>query len=254
MTEIYSSTLNKMAICFDTLSQLVHAPVEKDFGMGSCYRYDDRSLQQAIIQKLARIPSNLKSIHLLNSSGLIQDQASLQRVNDELNEDIIFLAFPLIFDDITDLHVRYLDAFFYDEHDPEASSLITGKERPTIPRKKIRAYNNIDRGAGDQSTGINCSKSLQDTYSGYVHAVSPQLMEMYYGNPPRFHINHNMDSPLYNDHVEDMINYFYRSVVSFIFCASAFRCSSVHSTMYELSKSYNITSKYVFDFHHEYTP
>jgi hypothetical protein len=56
-----------------------------------------------------------------------------------------------------------------------------------IPRKKIRAFNSKDRGTGyDQSSTIEIWRTISKAYSGYVHGASPQLMELYFGSPPRF--------------------------------------------------------------------
>ena len=47
-------------------------------------------------------------------------------------------------------------------------------------------------------------------------------MELYYGVPPRFHLSGGSDSPFYGDHLEDLVNYYYRAILSFAFAAKAF--------------------------------
>ena len=47
-------------------------------------------------------------------------------------------------------------------------------------------------------------------------------MEMYGGNPPRFHCSGIHESPLYFDHQQDLWNYFYRGICAFGFAAKAF--------------------------------
>ena len=37
----------------------------------------------------------------------------------------------------------------------------------------------------DPSRGIGVARTVSKAYSGYVHAASPQIMDMYDGDPPR---------------------------------------------------------------------
>ena len=40
-------------------------------------------------------------------------------------------------------------------------------------------------------------------YSGYVHAASPHIMEMYGGNPARFHVRGMHGTPRQDEHRDD---------------------------------------------------
>jgi hypothetical protein len=40
----------------------------------------------------------------------------------------------------------------------------------------------------DPSTRILESKIISNTYSGFVHGLSARTMEMYFGEPERFHV------------------------------------------------------------------
>lgn len=190
---------------------------------GYVYRYKEQSIYQAIIQKLARIITSLQAISVLNNSGLLQEQAALQRTLDEFEEDVTFLCFGLIFNEITGLHEDYLAAFYEEEFDNPDSAIGSTQKRPMIPRRKIRAFIGKDRGTGyDQSSTTEVGRTISKTYSGYIHGASPQLMELYYGNPPYFHLSGGIDSPFYEDHAEDLLNYYYRAILSFAFAAKAF--------------------------------
>lgn len=104
----------------------------------------------------------MQAIRLLNKAGLLQEQAALQRTLDEFEEDITFLCFGIIFDEITDLHKKYLAAFYEEEFDDPESAIASTQKRPMILRKKIRAFNSKDRGAGyDQSSSIEVSRTIK---------------------------------------------------------------------------------------------
>ena len=223
MDRLYQQALEIMGQAFDSLSQKVGSPERKSMGDGYVYRYKEKSIYQAIVQKLARLVTGLQAISLLNKAGLLQEQAALQRILDEFEEDIVFLCFGIIFGEITDLHKEYLAAFYEEEFDDPESAIASTQKRLMIPRKKIRAFISRDRGAGyDQSSTIEVGRTISKIYSGYVHGASPQLMELYFGDTPRFHLSGGTDSPFYGDHVEDLLNYYYRTILSFAFSAKAF--------------------------------
>ncbi len=186
------------------------------------FRYVEKTVHQALVQKLARLVSGLHAVNLLWSKGFVQEQASLQRMLDEITEDISFLSFSAINQDTTVLHKTYLDAFFQGEFDPN-SLVVSSQERPTVSRKKVRAY--IDRmGSGPKGSSkqLEAARTVSKTFSGYVHAASPQIMDMYGGNPPRFHVRGMLGTGRHLEHSADLWNYFYRGIVAFAIAAKAF--------------------------------
>jgi len=242
MDRLYQQALEMMGQAFSALSKKVGNPERKSMGDGYVYRYKEKSIYQAIVQKLARLVTGLQAISLLNKAGLLQEQAVLQRVLDEFEEDIVFLCFGIIYGEITELHKEYLAAFYEEEFDDPESAIASTQKRPMISRKKIRAFISRDRGTGyDQSSTIEVGRTISKTYSGYVHGASPQLMELYFGATPRFHLSGGTDSPLYGDHVEDLLNYYYRTILSFSFSAKAFGEEAL------LEKIHDYSSKFTAD-------
>lgn len=159
---------------------------------------------------------------MLLENGYCQEQAILHRVIDETNEDILFLVYALINDSITDLHERFLKSFWEEEIDGSGTLIDSMQKRPMIPRKKIRAY--ISKAEGnilDPSRSIKLSRTISRTYSGYVHGGSPQIMDMYGGNPPHFHTKGLLGTPRIEEHTWDLWNYMYRTFLSHIFVAKA---------------------------------
>ena len=186
------------------------------------FRCLEESVHQALVQKLARLISGLYAAHLLWSAGFVQEQAALQRILDEIDEDISFLAFSVIYGDSTELHKTYLDAFFQEEFDPN-EVVASSKERAMVPRKKIRAY--IDRvasGPKGSNKHLVAARTVSKTFSGYVHAASPQIMDMYGGNPPHFHVRGLRRTERHREHGADLWNNFYRGILAFGFAAKAF--------------------------------
>jgi len=234
MKELYKQSIEDISKYFYQIESKLNAPEKVIFNTSYVYRYSEETVFEAMLLKLARVVTSLKSIYLLNQAGYLQEQASLQRINDELTEDIQFLSYSVIFDNFTNKHKQYLDSFFQEE----ISELKKGsKFKSTVPRKKIRAFIHsvID---GNHSSGIHASKDLSNLYSGYVHAAAPQIMELYYGAPPQFHLSGLKQSPVFKDHEEDLLNYFYRSILSFVFVAKAFGDEDLYEEIHVYSKGF----------------
>ena len=204
------------------LASRVPRPLRIPYKDSFVFRYVEKSVHQALVQKLARLVSGLHAARLLMEAGFVQEQSSLQRILDEISEDISFLSFSVIYGDSTHWHSTYLDNFFQEEFDPR-DTLPSSGERAAVPRKKIRAY--IDRvisGSKGSSKHLDASRTVSKTYSGYIHAASPQIMDMYGGNPPRFHVQGMLGTDRHHEHSADLWNYFYRGILAFGFAAKAF--------------------------------
>ena len=219
----YAAALQNMTQTVCGLEAKVPPPQKVPYKASFVYRYVEKTVQQAIVQKLARVVSTLNGAHLLMAHGFVQEQAALQRILQELHEDITFLAFSTIFNDFNSLHQEFLDAFNEEEFDADTAMESTQK-RPMVSRKKIQAYIVRKEGAGlDPSTGLELARTITKAYSGYVHAAAPQIMDMYGGNPPRFHVEGMLGSERHGEYRHDLWNYFYRSILSFGMAAQAFR-------------------------------
>ena len=192
-------------------------------GRHETLRYVEKTIHQAIVQKLARVVSGLHAARILLAHGYIQELGSLHRMLDEFHEDITFLCLAVIYDDLTELHTEYLEAFFQEEFDKPDDPVGSTQNRPMIPRKKIRAYiANSKAAALEPSCTIQLSKTISKTYSGFVHGASPHIMDMYGGSPAKFHVKGLLGTPRMKEYERDIWNYFYRSIIAFAFSAKAF--------------------------------
>lgn len=216
--------LDLMDRCFrDFESGMPTKPVFIKMSFGMAFRYKEKDIYQAIIQKLARIQSAVRAAYVLLENGFCLEQAILHRVIDETHEDIIFLVYAVTNDSITDLHKKYLDAFWEEEIDESGTMIDSKQKRQMIPRKKIRSYlSKMEGNVLDPSRSIELSRTISKTYSGYVHGASPQIMDIYGGNPPHFHTKGLQGTPRMEEYAWDLWNYMYRAFLSHIIVAKAF--------------------------------
>lgn len=197
-------------------------PQSIELPFGIAYRFKEKDIYQAMIQKLARVQSAVRAARLLLKNGFVQEQAILHRVIDETNEDIMFLVYAVTNDTITELHERFLKAFWEEEIDESGTMMRSAQKRPMIPRKKIHAYLAKIQGIDlDPSTHQEVARTISKAYSGFVHGASPHIMDMYGGNPPHFHTNGMLGTPRMEEHADDLWNYVYRSFISHIAVAKA---------------------------------
>ena len=90
MDDIYEQILVRLEHAVNLLAGRVADPRLIDFGSYYAFRHVEKSIHQAIVQKLARMVSTLDAARLLLDHGFVQEQASLQRVLDEIQEDIAY--------------------------------------------------------------------------------------------------------------------------------------------------------------------
>lgn len=228
--QLYDQALAHMERTVHGFAKRVPQPQDVPYKDSFVFRHVEKTVHQALVQKLARLVSSLHATRLLMTHGFVQEQAALQRVLDELQEDVTFLAFGVIFGKWTSLHDEYLAAFFEEEFDAE-TAIDSTQKRPMIPRKKIRAWIASMEGGLDQSRGVELTRTISKAYSGYVHAASPHIMDMYGGNPPAFHMHGMLGSPRHLEHRADLWNYFYRAIIAFGFAANAFGDEELFATI-----------------------
>lgn len=223
MRVLTDTVLDTLDGAFLRLERQVPAPRPTTLGTVYCFRFSEKSIEQAVVLKLARMVSGLRAARILLEHGFVQEQAAIERILGEIWEDVLFLVIAIWRKEQDPLHERYLDAFYQEEINETGDLVESEQKRPMVPRKKIQAYI-----AGFQSDELNPSdgmkllRTITKAYSGFVHAACPQVMEMYGGTPPRFWLSGMLGTPKIAEYGEDLWNYYYRGLLSFQQAASAF--------------------------------
>ncbi len=236
MDEIFENVISGMSNAFVRLSSTIPAPQLSKYADGYVYRFRRQGFEEAIVLKVARLITLLQSGKLLLDQGFLQEVGAIQRSLDEVDSDILFLCGPLIFGNQERAHTQYLDDFFAEEFDQPRDALGSTQKRSRVRRSKIRAYNARAYAAGlAVDRAIKVLETIDNAYSGFVHASSVHTMDMYYGNPPKFHIHGMKGTSRQRDSQDDFKNYIYRSVGSMAFAAKALDCERLFEELYALS-------------------
>ena len=236
---LFDKTLSDLIKAFRQIEDAVPQPVSVPVRGEAAFRYQEKSLEQAIVQKLARVVSGLGAARVLLEHGYTQELATLQRTLDEFGQDIVFLSLPLLGEERTELHDRYLAAFYEEEFDEDSDPLGSQQRREMIPRKKIRAAI-----ARSQHSPVNPSdhteifRTIDKVYSGYVHGASPHIMDMFGGMPPRFHISGMLGTPRIPSATIDLWNYFHRAINSTMAVALAVKLHPLSDELMNLRENF----------------
>ena len=191
------------------------------------FRYSEQTVEQALVQKAARVVSGLHAAYSLLASGHLQELRAIYRMLDEFGEDIVFLGDIIISGNASELHERFLKDFWAEEFDVDGNPLTSSQKRDSVPRPKIQAA--IARQEVfpvNPSDGQKVHGTLAKAYSGYVHGASPHIMEMYGGEPARFHTSGMRGTPPHKLAQQEALNYFYRGLLNVIFVAIVLECAA----------------------------
>jgi hypothetical protein len=230
---LYVEITQVLENAFREIERLVPPPAFVSRGSYNVFRYENQSVEAAVVQKCARLISGLNASLVLLRTGYVQELGALFRMLDEFNEDILFLCQAIRNGELTELHRKFLEAFYQEEFDKPDNAFLSTQSRPMIPRRKILAA--IARIPEQELNPSDCQelhRSLSQAYSGFVHAASPQVMDMYGGDPPRFHVSGMQGTPRIPEFEEDAWNYHYRALLSIMMVALSFKQHELLKELY----------------------
>lgn len=209
--------LTRLELIFRDFEGGMTPPVPYRQGDGYVLRFPKKDIHHAMLLKLAALLQFLNGAIQVCESGLVMAQGALERMADEAGDDASFLALGIC-EGITDRHEDFLAAFWADDHLDPADVTEVKKPRQ-VRREKIHAA--LHRDWDDPSTAGKIAKRLSATYSGFVHAAAPNVMEMYDHRDGRFKVCAGPDFRR-KEHEHDLWNYVYRGGLTFIAAAKAF--------------------------------
>jgi uncharacterized protein YggL (DUF469 family) len=245
MPLLQAEAVTVMANAFHRLAGAISPPQPAAHRDSFVFRYANKGIHEALIQKLARNISGLNAVAVLLASGYVQEAGVLFRTLDEIQEDIFFLATAETNAARTERHEQFLDAFYAEAVFSRPEGSLEVAKPNLVPRKKIRAHTFNVLGAGvNVSQALGASESLGTAYSGYVHAASENIMDMYGGNPPHFHVSGMLDTPRMESCANDAENYVYRGLMATVVVGKAFGDRSLVEALYKFLAQYESANGY----------
>jgi hypothetical protein len=130
-----------------------------------------------------------------------------------IGEDITFLVLGAQIG-LKGIHKDFLKVFWREEFEEGVQPIDNTKGRWNISRTKIRAEIESVLAVEAHSAAARASRVIHQTYSGYVHAASPHIMDIYGGSEFRFFLGGVRGTDRHREHIEDAWNYVYRGLLA----------------------------------------
>lgn len=239
MSKLQAEALVVMINAFRRMEEALVPPLRVPHEDSFVFRYANKGIHEALVQKLARYISGLNAVAILLEAGYVQEIGVIFRTLDEIQEDIFFLASAETNGARTERHTQYLEAFYAEAAFSRPEGSLRIPKPNLVPRKKIRAHTFKALGAGiNTSQALDATESVSTLYSGYIHAASENIMDMYGGNPPCFHIQGMRGSPSIKSFVHDTETYVYRGIIATGIVGKAFGDQSLVKAIYEFLAKY----------------
>ena len=157
---------------------------------GFWFRYPHQSDTLLCFLKGVKLISTLNGALVLLNAGCVQECSALFRVAIDCYTDIMFWLLPGDGDKPSQNQDRFFDEFFQEEFEDPAYPLGSQQKRDSVPRKTIMAsVAKLTKDTLNPSDGHSTFLTLHRAFSGYLHGAYPHIMELYGGEPPRFHMS-----------------------------------------------------------------
>jgi hypothetical protein len=210
--------IDELARALDFLGEKVDKPKQTTLGgvFSTFFRHASGNDILMSYLKCVRSVSTLNASIVLLKEGYIQEVGALCRIVQDNHEDILFISTPLGKDGAfsEDQH-RLVQEFFQEEFDQPSNPFKSTQKRDRVPRQTI--INSIARMSANPinpSDARELNRTLQQSFSGYVHCAYPHIMEMYEGHTQRYFTNGMPGTPRIPEWEKTLCSFIYRTTLS----------------------------------------
>lgn len=235
-----NEALDVMDNAFRLLEEIVPSPAEYQADYGLVPRYREQAVEQAMVLLLAKLQSGLRASALLLHENFLNEQALLQRVMEETNEDVLFLVYGLTNDDIkSDIHQRFLTAFWNDDYYQPDDTGSTVRKPDRVVRSKIQSYITQKDRSDNPHGYLETMKKLSRGFGGFVHSSAPHILDLHDGIPPRLQTRGLHETSKQLSHAKSLWNVVYGALLSHVFVCRMFgNTEQLSSSLVEYIKAF----------------
>ena len=196
------------------------------------FRYEDHTPHIVVVQKLSRIATGLRASLALLEQGLYQEVGALFRMLDEFGEDVWFMCDAILRGRRSALQERFIADFFQSEFDHE-NPLLATQRRNRVPRRQIQAaIARMPENTVNPHDAQEVARTIANAQSGYVHGTSEHILDMYGGDPPRYHLKGMLGTRRQTTFEDLAWSYCYRGLLAFMAAAGAFRLTTLLENLF----------------------
>lgn len=216
--DFLDQTLGSLEQFYAEMQPSAGAVLYRDLGPHRQFRHVALTDALACYLKGIKTISTLRACVLLLRHGYTQEVGALCRMADDFCNEILFLLVPQGKEGYSDDQVKFLENFYQEEFERPDDPLRSPQKRDTVPAKKIHAtFGKLAGGELNPSDAQELLRTVQQAFSGYVHGAYPHIMELFGGNPPRFHMSGMLGTPRIEEWRAQLVGYIHRLIMVTIF-------------------------------------
>lgn len=220
--------------CVDYLAEIsreIESLYPKPKNTGESFRYEEPGVEHFCLLKSFRVISALNALLKLWESGYVQEMGVLCRTVSEMCNDIVFMLEGYPSPELEPNQERIFREWLKEEFEDPNIPFNKESKRQTVARKKVHASIARTINATNPNDQQKIIGIVEDVYSGYVHAAYPHIMEMYGGDPPRFHLDGMINTPRIEAWRKTLVYQLHQSINTFAFMCHMFglvdRCKAI---------------------------
>jgi hypothetical protein len=238
-----AQTLQRLEQIYTEMDEFAGPVLFREVGPHEHFRHE------VLTESLTCYLKGIKSISTLNASiillrhGYAQEVGALCRMVDDFCNEIFFLLMPQGRDEFSDDQIRFLENFFKEEFDKPDNPLGSAQKRDTVSVKKIHAtFGKLAAGELNPSDAQELLRTTHQAFSGYVHGAYPHVMEMYAGNPPKFHVSGMLGTPRIAEWRGQLVGYVQRLIIASVFVARKLGATDFEAPLRALLEDFEKTT------------
>ena len=213
------SVLERLEQCYHRMARFLGSPVPQRVttkrAEGFWFRYPFQSDTLLCFLKGVKLVSTLNAALVLLRAGYVQECGALFRIASDCYSDILFILVPRDGDRPSPGQERYFDEFFQEEFEDPAFPLGANQKRDNVSRKTIFAsFGKLVKDQLNPSDAQSALLTIHKAFSGYVHGAYPHIMELYGGDPARFHMSGMANTPRQTETLTQFVTELYRAIMA----------------------------------------
>lgn len=236
-----ADVLRRLESIYAEMAKATGPVLFRDVEPGRQFRHETLTESLACYLKGIKCISTLNAAIVLLRQGYTQEVGALCRMIDDFCNEIFFLLLPQGKDSFSDDQIRFLENFFQEEFDKPTDPLGSAQKRDTLAVKKIHAtFGKLAAGELNPSDAQEILRTVHQAFSGYIHGAYPHIMEMYGGNPPRFHVTGMLNTPRIPEWRGQIVGYVQRLIIASVFVARKLGVTDLEAPLRALLEEFEV--------------
>lgn len=215
--ESLAQTLSELESLYQGMDHAIGSIAVRELGQSCQFRHENCNDALACYLKGVKALSTLNACIALLRVGHTQEIGALCRMADDFCNEILFMVDRVAENKLSEDQIRFLKNFYQDEFDCPSDPLASTQKRDTVATQKVfAAFGRFADGVLNPSDAQELVRTTHQYLSGYIHGAYPQIMEMYGGIPPHFHMSGMLGTPHIDYWSNQLITYVERLIMASI--------------------------------------